>query len=82
MRLSGDKWLLDDKWSTNGTHQLTLTTRILGAPKNVVMTDGNNYRGVDDVVLDAGNNCAGVRGIDSRNGWICVSCKCLLEAGS
>jgi len=48
------------------------------------MTVGNNDGGVDDVVLDAGNNGVGVRGIvtGSKNGWIYVSYKCLLEAGS
>ena len=77
MRLGRDRWLLDDKWGTNGTYQPILITRILGAFQRVAATVGNNGGGVHNVILNAGSNGVGVRGIvtDSRNGRICVSRK-------
>ena len=85
MGLGRHKLLLDDRYSTNGTHHpLILTTRILGAFQRVTMAVGNNGGGVHNVVLDTGNDGVGVGDImaDARNDWICVDCKRLLETGS
>ena len=48
------------------------------------MTVRNNGESVHDVILNAGSNGVGVRGImtDGGNGWICVYCECLLGVGS
>ena len=83
MGLGRHELLLDDRYSTNGTHRPILTTRILGAFQRVTMTVGNNG-GVHNVVLDTGNDGVGVFDImaDGRNDWICVDCERLLEAGS
>jgi len=82
--LGRNKWLLDDRYSTNATHRPTLTTRIPGAFQRVAMTVRNNGKVVHNVVLDAGNDGVGVRDTmaDGRNDWICVDCKRLLEIGS
>ena len=56
MGLGRDEWLLDDRYSTNGTHRPILTTRILGASQRVKMAVGNNSGGVHNVVLDPGND--------------------------
>ena len=84
MHLGRDGWLLDDRYSTNGTRRSILTTRILGAFQRVTIAVGNNDGGVYNVILDTGNDGVGVRDImtDGRNDWICVDCKRLLEIGS
>jgi len=84
MCLGRGKWLLKDRYSTNGTHRPILTTRVLRAFQRVTITVGNKGGGVHNVVLDTGNDCVGVRGImtDGRNNWISVDCERLLEAES
>ena len=84
MCLGRGKWLLKDRYSTNGTHRPILTTRVLGAFQRVTITAGNRGGGVHNVVLDSGIDCVGVRGImsDCRNGRICVDCERPLEARS
>jgi len=79
-----DEWSPNDKYGTNSTYQPILTVRILGTPQHVARTVGKNGRGVDDVVLDAGNGGVGVCGImtDGRHCGICVYWKSLLEEGS
>jgi len=83
--LGRHKWLLDDRYSTNGTYRSILTMLILGAFQRVAMTVGNNGGGVHNLVLHTrDDDGVGTRDImaDGRNGWICVDCKRLLEAGS
>ena len=84
MGLGRHKLLLDDTYSTNGTHRPILTTRILGASQCVKMAAGNNGGGVHNVVLHTRDDGVGIRDImaDARNGRICVDCKRLLETGS
>jgi len=82
--LGRHKLLLDDRYSTNGTHRPILATRILKDFQRIAMTVGNNGGGVHNVVLHTGDDGVGIRDImaDSRNGRICVDCKRLLETGS
>jgi len=82
--LKRDKWLIDDRQGTNGTHRPILTARILVTFQWAAMTVRNNGESVEDVILDAGSNGVGVHGIvtDGGSGWICAYCKCLLGVGS
>ena len=76
--------MLDDRYSTNGTHRPILITRILGAFQYVAMTVGNNGEGVQSIILDTGDDgvCVGNIMADGRNDWICPDCKRLLKVGT
>ena len=84
MSLGRNKWLLDDRWSTNVAYHLILNARIFWAFQRVTMTVGNNDVGVHSIILNAGNDGVGVCSImtNSGNSCICVRRKCLLGAGS
>jgi hypothetical protein len=67
----------------NGIHHSILTPRILGFFQCVTMAVGDNSEGVHNVILDAGSDGVGVRGIttNARTSCICACYECLLGAG-
>jgi len=74
---------LEYEW--NGAYWYpTLFGRILGPFRCFAVTVGNNGRGLHNVILDAGNDDATVRGVmaDGWSGWLCLHWECLLGGGS
>ena len=84
MGLGRDEWLLDDRYSTNGTYRSILTVLILGAFQRIATTVGNNGEGFQSIILDTGDDgvCVGNIMADGRNDWICPDCKRLLKVGT
>ena len=72
MGISVTRRQLEYEWDGTYWHP-TLPVRILGPFRCVAMAVRNNGRGFHDVILDAGNDGVGVRGIavNGWNGWVC-----------
>ena len=62
--------------SSNGTHHLLLTTRILRAFQQVGINVGDSGVDVRSVILDVGSNSMGVHGIVASGGDGCVRVCC------